>query len=315
MKITIISLDQWGLDKHIVNHLEQMNGIEVQHIDFSKFTYVYPSVFHKITNFFAKNLFNYNIKKAHLNKEIINQLKKLPKQDKILMIKADHLLPQKIAEIKNYTHEFIAYFSDSIRKCPKIKKIHHHFDKVYSFERDDASNYGFNFITNYIYSEQEENSTKKEFSVFNISAFDKRIKIIEKIALKLDELTLNYKIISVGNNTYKSSSDITFTNDRMKLNIVETYVKKSTALLDVNTAGQQGLTFRVFESLGNKKKLITTNTDIVNYDFYNKNNILVINKDNIKIPVDFFETPYQEIPVLTYNKYCLTHWVKTVFDI
>ncbi|HBS12031.1 MAG TPA: hypothetical protein DEO36_05725 [Flavobacteriaceae bacterium] len=315
MKITIISLDQWGFDKHIVDYLDQMNDVEVHHIDFSKFTYVYPSIFHKITNFFAKNLFNYNIKKAHLNKEIINQLKKLPKQDKILMIKADHLLPQKIEEIKNYTHEFIAYFSDSTNKCPKIKKIHHLFDSVYSFEKDDVSLYGFNFITNYIYNEQNDNSTKKEFSVFNISAFDKRIKTLEKIAVKLDTFALNYKIISVGNNTYNSSSSIIFTKDRMKLNTVETYINKSIALLDINREGQYGLTFRVFESLGNKKKLITTNNDIVNYDFYNKNNILVVNKDDIKIPLDFFKTPYQEIPTETYNKSGLSHCVKTVFDI
>ncbi len=315
MKITIISLDQWGLDKYIVNYLNKKSSIEVHHIDFSTFTYIYPSFFHKIINFFSKNLFNYNFKKAHLNKEIINQLKELPKQDKILMIKADHLLLQKIGEIKNYTYEFIAFFSDSINKDPEIKKIHHLFDKIYSFEKNDASNYNFNFITNYIYKEQNKGFTKKEFSVFNVSAFDKRIKLIEKIALKLDVIAPNYKIISVGKATFNSSSNIAFTNDRIKLNDAEKYINNSIALLDINREGQQGLSFRVFESLGYKKKLITTNEDIINYDFYNKNNILVINKNDIKIPVDFFKTPYQNIPASIYNKYCLGQWVKTVFGV
>jgi hypothetical protein len=230
------------------------------------------------------------------------------------MIKADHLLPQKIAEIKNYTNEFIAYFSDSIHKCPKIKKIHSIFDKVYSFEKKDAATYKFSFITNYIYKEKSAKPDTK-FSVFNVSAYDKRIKTIEKIALKLDQIAPNYKIISVGQTNYNSITNIDFTKKRLNLEEVDIYIDNSIALLDINRSGQQGLTFRVFESLGFNKKLITTNKDIANYDFYNKNNILIIDENKIKISKDFFETPYQEIPKAIYTNYSLEHWTKTILDI
>ena len=44
--------------------------------------------------------------------------------------------------------------------------------------------------------------------------------------------------------------------------------ESSRCVLDSAQAGQLGLTIRVLEALGAKKKLITTNEDVVNYDFY-----------------------------------------------
>ena len=39
-------------------------------------------------------------------------------------------------------------------------------------------------------------------------------------------------------------------------------------VLDSAQDGQLGLTIRVLEAIGAKKKIITTNEDVINYDFY-----------------------------------------------
>ena len=109
MKITVLSLDNWGFNKHIVSCLKEKN-IEVTHIDFDKFKYVYPSFLHKIGNFLLKLFLGYNIKTNHLHKEITKQLQEVGPQDKILIIKADYLLPKTIKAIKSFTPEFIAFF-------------------------------------------------------------------------------------------------------------------------------------------------------------------------------------------------------------
>ena len=49
----------------------------------------------------------------------------------------------------------------------------------------------------------------------------------------------------------------------------------SRCVLDSAQDGQLGLTIRVLEALGAKKKLITTNEDVINYDFYKPENIYV----------------------------------------
>jgi hypothetical protein len=98
----------------------------------------------------------------------------------------------------------------------------------------------------------------------------------------------------------------------MPLSEVNDYINRSKVLLDINRLGQIGLTFRVFESLGLEKKLITTNADIKNYDFYNPNNILIIDEKNPVIPAAFFENEYEKIPESILQKYTLKGWTKTV---
>ena len=66
--------------------------------------------------------------------------------------------------------------------------------------------------------------------------------------------------------------------------IVEKLILKSKIIVEIQRNDQIGLSFRIFEALGYRKKLVTTNTDVVNYDFYNPQNILVIDENNIEIP-------------------------------
>ena len=51
--------------------------------------------------------------------------------------------------------------------------------------------------------------------------------------------------------------------------------KKAFCLIDLKLESHNGLSFRFYESLYFQKKLITNNKDVVNYDFYNSNNILI----------------------------------------
>ncbi|MEK5777604.1 lipopolysaccharide biosynthesis protein, partial [Acinetobacter nosocomialis] len=67
--------------------------------------------------------------------------------------------------------------------------------------------------------------------------------------------------------------------------IVELYAK-SNIILDISHPGQSGLTMRTFEAIGAGKKLITTNTNIKEYPFYNANNIFIISRDELVLEKD-----------------------------
>ena len=58
-------------------------------------------------------------------------------------------------------------------------------------------------------------------------------------------------------------------------------VTNSKCVLDSAQANQNGLTIRVIEMLGAKKKIITTNEDVVNYDFYRPKMFMYIIADLI----------------------------------
>lgn len=62
---------------------------------------------------------------------------------------------------------------------------------------------------------------------------------------------------------------------------------------------------------GCKRKLVTTNSDIKNYDFYNENNILIYS-ESIDLDSPFFKNEYEELPDEIYEKYSLKNWLITM---
>lgn len=314
MKITIISFDNWGFNNHIATALEN-KGHSVHHINFNDFTYKYPNILLRYYNFILKTLFKKNLKNIHYGTQIINRLKEINEiQDIILTIKGDFIDPKSILEFKNYTKKSIAYFNDSATRCPKIARVIPHFDEVYSFEKDDCEKYNLKFITNWMYPIPLSEKTSIEYQVFNISSKDNRFPTISKIAIALKGKKINYKIIVFDTENKNSDPNIEYTTKHLSLDEVNNYIQQSLVLLDIIRKGQKGLTFRVFESLTLEKKLITTNQDIKNYDFYNPNNILIIDEKNPKIPIAFFNTNYEKIPEEILNKYTLENWINQILN-
>lgn len=97
-----------------------------------------------------------------------------------------------------------------------------------------------------------------------------------------------------------------------------TYLKvsaSSKAIVDINSSGQSGLTMRTLEVVGQKKKLITTNDDITKYTIFDSNNILVIDRNNPVLDVDFFERPYTNLPDGTLDAYSIDNWLIQILGI
>ncbi|KFF01789.1 glycosyltransferase family protein, partial [Chryseobacterium luteum] len=93
------------------------------------------------------------------------------------------------------------------------------------------------------------------------------------------------------------------------------YYKNTKVILDLMRADQTGLSFRIFEAMALEKKIITDNPTIKTYDFYNPNNILVLDKNFRNLKKDFFSKPYEKLLEDVYYKYTLDHWVNTVFKL
>lgn len=314
MKITIISFDNWGFNSHIATSLENL-GHTVHHINFNNFKYEYPDITSRWYNFILKTVFKKNIKNIHYGNVILEKLDKNKEiQDVILTIKGDFIDPKSISKFKVYTKKSIAYFNDGTTRCPKIIRVIPNFDEVYSFEKEDCKKHNLKFITNWIYPLQSKTKQDTNYQIFNISSKDKRSPIISKITSILKEKNINYKIIVFDKKNKNRDPNIEYTTKHIPLPEVNNYIHSAQVLLDINRKGQKGLTFRVFESLGLEKKLITTNPDIKNYDFYNPNNILIIDEKKPNIPLAFFNNEYEKIPEEVLKKYTLEEWINQVFN-
>jgi len=318
MKVTIVNIDNWGYNKYIKLELER-KGIAVTFIDLDKQQYKYPTLFHKTFNFVSKLFFDYNLKREHLNKILVKKLKTLEKQDAILVIKGDFLCANSFRFLNSKTENLIAYFNDSFKRYPRMKKIHSFFDTVYSFEPKDVKKCNFNLITNYIYFDLKRKHDKKKspFQVFNISSLDKRDAVMPKIAAFLKSQNISYKLIAFSQKQYPDLEELNIevSNTIYSQDAVFKMTQEASIVLDLQRPNQEGLSFRVFEALGLEKKIITTNKSIKNYDFYHPNNIAIIDSDAIEIPASFFSTPYEKLDAEIVKKYHVSSWVNQVFGL
>lgn len=306
--ILLITYDNWGYNQYIADALEN-KLYEVKHINFHSFKYEYPGIAHKTLNFFTKNLGISNLKHQHYNRIILNELENLEDIDTSIFIKADFLSKETIEAISKKSKKSVLIISDSINRYPKTKNVLSLFDKVFSFEKKDCKKYNLIFKTNFIYKTTNAIPSHFKYKVFNISSYDKRFPILKKIAETLHQMHIKNKII-VFSRKENETPYIEFSKETLSISKINHYLEQSEIMLDVSRSRQQGLSFRVFESLGLKKKLITTNKDVVNYDFYNAKNIFVIEDvNNIVIPKTFFETKYEEVPDNIISKYLIENWV------
>ena len=315
MRVCVISFDYWGFDSYIIKEL-QNRGIEASPINLNDFSYKYPSIFHKIGNAFNKAVFKKNIKSARRQEFVLQKLEALGPQDIILSIRPDLLEKSTHLAIKGRTKKYYAYLYDSTKRFPVNHLLKGIFDKVFSFDEADVMKYGFTHISNYIYLPKQEVKAAAafEYKVFMVVSGDDRLQTLNSIADKLDSMNVSYKfIVRASRKPAGLNPKIEYRKDEIWQGELMTYLDKSEIFLDIIRHGHNGLSFRVFEAMAFGRKLITTNQSIKNYGFYNPDNILVLDSDNIFIDAGFLCTPYQAVPEDIYNKYTIRSWVQTVF--
>lgn len=322
MKICIISFDFWNYDEHIAASLRN-KGIKAHHINIG--AYKHKNFSAKITNTFSKVFLQKNIKNEKRQEFILEELKKLGQQDQILVINPELIGEKFHKEIKKYTTRYIAYLYDSVARCP-IGKLGLLFDEIYTFDQKDADLYGFIKVNNYNYLQESANSQIPEFDLVYLASYDERLKNLYVITDHLKKLGLTYQYIIVGKKTWKKNllKLVSFSGEniskkyqtrRVSQKNIPQFYQKGKVLLDLVRENQTGLSFRIFEAMALKKKIITNNKTIINYDFYKPENIFVVDDNLNLITKEFFETPYQNLEESIYRKYTLDFWVTIVFNL
>jgi hypothetical protein len=311
-KILIIAPFAFGYTSHIQTALQRYEGVEAQILYLDKPAFQYKNTFHKAQNFFSKLFLGKNLKKTFVTDRIKASLTKLGQQDEIFIIRPDMLPDETLQFIKNHTQKFIAYYYDSTRRFPRKVDIIPMFDVVYSYDKLDVEQYNLLFLTNYIF--EESNHTEFDYQFFNISTNDYRFPLLENLAKYLKENNWSYNI-QVYNGSEMPAEYVEIITTQKSIEEVADLIQKSKIIVEIQRTEQVGLSFRIFEALGHRKKLITTNKDIINYDFYDPKNILVVDENNIEIPEDFVASSYKEIAPEILSKYKIENWVQPIFEL
>ena len=198
--------------------------------------------------------------------------------------------------------KIIYYIWDSVDNFPNVVNIAKCCDKVYSFDRKDCRDYGYSFLPLFYTPTKECHNIKKYdysmiFSIYPQKIDNYRLlnSVIPSHRIGFRHLFVQkskyyyYKVISDKFRTL-SKNDVCFTS-LPRQRVYEVF-NASKVTIDCPLANQRGLTMRTFEALSLGIKIVTTNKDIVNYDFYNPQNIIIVEDENSLIPEDFFDTPF-----------------------
>lgn len=218
------------------------------------------------------------------------------------------------------------------RKNPKIRIIFWYWNSVsnsispdliddsicekWTFDHKDAVKYNMKENTQYYF---EDNDIKKDIKqyendVFFVGINKDRKEILNICKKEFSRLNIKYKFVIAQERKSRFTFNKKYNNYIPYEEVIEN-ILKSKAILDiVNNEKQNGLTLRPLEALFLKRKLITTNNHIMEYDFYNKNNIFILGKDDISKLPQFLSTQYIEIDNKIIEKYKFKNWLKRFFE-
>lgn len=203
-----------------------------------------------------------------------------------------------------------------------------YFDHAFTFDKNDAAKYDLNFRPLFFSSGFERSSVEDyKYDVSFIgTAHTDRYQVLTKVSKALGSsvrpywylflqakwVYWTYKITNPG---FKRSKISDFKFDSLNKATVQGVFFQSKAILDIEHPQQTGLTMRTLETLGARKKLITTNASVSDYDFYSDSNICIVDRLHPVIPTDFLAGPYLDVAPDIYARYRLEGWLDEILGV
>jgi hypothetical protein len=323
-KIFFLSTKTFNLEVEIKDKLEEL-GAQVLFYDERPANNIFVKGIIRLNRSLIQNKIDQYYKK------ILSTTNKL-KFDFLFVNKGEIVPEFFLKEFKkfNINCQFIFYTWDSFTNNPHPLSILKYFDRKFTFDSNDALKYKLNFRPLFFLDSFRDIKNIGNYNIkYNLLFIGTAHSDRYKISSEIENWCVNNRLRSYcfyymhGLLVYiflkyfdKSIKKLSFNRLSFrtlnKFEILEFY-KSSDVVLDINHPGQSGLTMRTFESIGAGKKLITTNTEIKKYSFYNPNNIFIINRDKIKMDKYIFESTYENIDTNIYEKMSIEGWINCIF--
>ena len=318
----IFSLIQKNLEYH---------GFYVIPLIYNENEFCYPSLLARFNTKFRQLILNDKQIKGRLKQYVLSQnlLKDInPTQpvDYALFIRADvfhaDLLKNIRAQVK---YNMVNYQWDGMHRFPAIWQQVDIFDRFYVFDYEDLNhpNHHFLPLTNFYFDHDLNHTSSNDADFYFLGAhLTERAHVIAAFGQYAKQKNWHLDFSIFGTHKNPSSYRKIYPTDNIKL-ITEltdyehnlNKAKHAKVLMDFKTPIHNGLSFRAFEALGYRKKLITTNAEVAKYDFYHPNNIFIWDGQDFNGIEAFLQLPYYEIDATIREKYSFKNWIRYVLDI
>jgi hypothetical protein len=208
----------------------------------------------------------------------------------------------------------ILYYINKIRndfhKENEIKKYKQSKWNIFSFDEQDCTIFQLKHnpyhITAQYYPIKQNKCIPSSNQIFFVGKAKDRKDKIDILKKRFDELSIKYNIVVIDTKKPNHSKYLVPYCDLLY------EIQRYNVLLDIVQEGQTGATQREYEAIYFKKKLITDNKYILNRNYYNDNNIFVIDYDKIDIIEGintFLLKPFIEIDKKIIDYYSMENWL------
>jgi len=317
-KILFFGLETMGYEKKILEKMEEFGAKVDYHSERPVSSQFGKAIVKKAPSILKQKTEEYYHK--------IIESHKGTRYDIIFIMKCDTPTRKVLQELKNAfpDAELRLHIWDSLINIPNINEKLDLFDRITSFDRMDCLNhpeFGFRPLF-YLDDFAKDSKGKKLYDVsFCGTIHSDRYLILEEIHKQCNsegltyygyyymQSELAYLYLKLTDKRFKNVQKNNLKFQTISSEEVNKIFDSSDTIVDIQHPSQSGLTMRTIETLGKGKKLITTNQDIVNYDFYDSNNICVIDRKKPEVPVGFLEKRFKPVEEQVLKKYSLGQWV------
>lgn len=250
--------------------------------------------------------------------------KSLDQFDKIIVfdsaLSLDDMLMHNIAKKSPRSHRFI--YSWNVVRNEKallndLAAAARYGFEYYSYDQNDCNKYQLKFNTimydpSYLIDRSNHIQCDTIFLGF---VKDRKTKLLSLYSL-LSRNGLQPRFVVIDNDL--SNADVPFEVRRSYVPYQEytQWVSRSRAIIDITQSGQNGFSMRIMEAIFGDKKLISTNSALRYADFYDPNNIFIIDLDHVdegKLR-EFMDSDFHPYDKAVKSYYSIAAWVNR-FDI
>jgi hypothetical protein len=220
------------------------------------------------------------------------------------------------------TARFILYMWDSIANRQSVVENLSSFDACFSFDPVASRQFGMTLRPLFFsrgFEARDRKNVDYQLSFVGTGHTD-RFAVVSAVDSSLPPSVTRmwylylqapwvFYAYKISNPDFRGAPMSSFRFEPLAKQSVQDIFFRSHAVLDIEHTLQSGLTMRTFEAMGASKKLVTTNPHIRDYDFYNPDNVCVIDRKAAQVPAAFLDSPYVPISDELYGKYRLEGWL------
>lgn len=312
----------------MIRSLEEL-GYEIKLVFLTDNHFKYKNTKQRLASFIRKNILQDKSYKRRLIFDTVNnELQYLLSNldgvcDSALVIRPDLLSLDSLRLLKTRVKETIAYQWDGLSRFPDVFNRIPFFNKFFVFDQSDLKySREFNnlyFINNFYfqYPIQINKKQKGKELVFIGSYLEHRMPAILHLMDVLHEQKIKNDIYLYCTDKkvldrYKDSGIIFMQSTLSYQELLEKENDYQVIIDFDNSEIHNGVSFRTFESLYLRKKLITNNPLIKQFEFYNSSNFFIWNEKNSNEILDFIRLPYKNIDDEVISRYSFESWINTV---